>query len=106
MEKFVTLGEILDMYCISRRLVREILRHNKIDFYKRDEEIYINLKEFYEIYTAKYNPALFTIEEKQKGEIIKPIIENKINRTFLNIFTTPVDYHQKKLRKIAISYTG
>ena len=40
-----TLHEILDMYCISRRLVRDILRHNKIDFYKNEDEIYINQKE-------------------------------------------------------------
>lgn len=106
MEKFATLQEILEIYCISRKLVRDILRHNCVDCYKKDDEIYINLKEFHRVYTTKYNPVLFTIEESQKWEIIKPIIENKINRTFLNIFTSPVDYHQKKLRKIAISYAG
>ncbi|MBR4634091.1 hypothetical protein IKO50_03965 [bacterium] len=45
-------------------MVRNILRHHKIDFYKQEDVIYINLKEFYQIYTANYNPALFTIEEK------------------------------------------
>ncbi len=104
MEKFATLQEILEIYCISRKLVRDILRHHCIDCYKKEWEIYINLKEFHRVYTTKYNPVLFTIEENQKWEIIKPILENKINRTFLNIFTSPVDYHQKKLRKIAISY--
>lgn len=106
MEKFATLQEIIEIYCISRKLVRNVLRHYRVDFYKQDGEIYINLKEFHQIYTTKYNPALFTVEEKQKWEIIKPIIETKINRTFLNIFTTPVDYHQKKFRKIAINYAG
>ena len=106
MEKFATLQEIIEIYCISRKLVRNVLRHYRVEFYKQDGEIYINLKEFHQVYTTKYNPVLFTIEEKQKGEIIKPTIETKINRTFLNIFTTPVDYHQKKLRKIAINYEG
>ena len=106
MEKFATLQEIIEIYCISRKLVRNVLRHYRVDFYKQDGEIYINLKEFHQVYTTKYNPVLFTIEEKQKGEIIKPTIETKINRTFLNIVTTPVDYHQKKLRKIAINYAG
>ena len=106
MEKFATLQEIIEIYCISRKLVRNVLRHYSVDFYKQEGEIYINLLEFHHIYTTKYNPALFTIEEKQKWIIKKPIIESKINRTFLNIFTTPVDYHQKKLRKIAISYAG
>ena len=106
MEKFATLQEIIEIYCISRKLVRNVLRHYRVDFYKQDGEIYINLKEFHQVYTTKYNPVLFTIEEKQKGEIIKPTIETKINRTFLNIFTTPVDYHQKKLRKIDINYEG
>ncbi len=99
MGKFVTLGEILDMYCISRRLVREILRHNKIDFYKRDEEIYINLKEFYKIYTAKYNPALFTLEEK------KSAIEDTLNKNFYSFFSEPVDCKQS-LRKLVMSYAG
>ena len=106
MEKFATLQEIIEIYCISRKLVRNVLRHYKVDFYKKEDEIYINLKEFHQVYTTKYNPALFTLEEKQKGEIIKPIIESKINRTFLNIFTTPVDYHAKKLKKLAINYAG
>jgi hypothetical protein len=72
MEKFASLQEILDMYCISWKLVRNILRHHKIDFYKQEDIISINLKEFYQIYTANYNPALFTIEEK------KPIIKSHL----------------------------
>lgn len=97
MEKFVSLQEILEIYCISRKLVRDVLRNYKVDFYKQDDEIYINLKEFHHVYTSKYNPALFTIEEK------KPILESNINRTFFNIFSEPVDYKQK-LKKIAMSY--
>ena len=104
MEKFVSLQEIIEIYCISRKLVRDILRHYKIDYYKQDE-IFINLKDFHKVYTAKYNPVLFTLEERQKGEI-KPIIENKINKTFLNIFSTPVDYKKKLKRNIAIAYAG
>ena len=104
MEKFVSLQEIIEIYCISRKLVRDILRHYKIDYYKQDE-IFINLKDFHKVYTTKYNPVLFTLEERQKGEI-KPIIENKINKTFLNIFSTPVDYKKKLKRNIAIAYAG
>jgi len=106
MKKFATLQEIIEIYCISRRLVRDILRHYNIDCYKNEDVIYIDIKAFHKIYTSKYNPVLFSVEEKQKKEIIKPIIETKINRTFLNIFTTPVDYHQKKLTKFAMSYAG
>ena len=108
MEKFATLQEILEIYCISRKLVRDILRHNCVDCYKKDDEIYINFKEFHKIYTTKYNPVLFTVEERkeEKKEIIKPIIENTINRTFFNIFSTPVDYKKKLKRNIAINYAG
>lgn len=108
MKNFVTLQEIIEIYCISRKLVRDILRHYNIDCYKQEDEIYIDLKEFHKIYTSKYNPVLFIIEEKkeEKREFLKPIIENKINKTFFNIFSTPVDYHQKKLRKIAMTYAG
>ena len=105
MEQFVSLQEIMGIYCISRKLIRDILRHYAVDSYKQDDDIYINLKEFHKVYTTKYNPVLFTIEEEKK-EIIKPIIENKINKTFFNIFTEPVDYHQKKIKKIAVAYAS
>jgi hypothetical protein len=61
MEKFITLQEIIEIYCISRKLVRDILRHYKVDCYKKEDEIYINLKEFHKVYTTKYNPVLFRL---------------------------------------------
>lgn len=102
MERFLSLQEIIEIYCISRKLVRNILRRHCIDYYKREDEIYINLKEFHEIYTTKYNPVLFTVDEKQKEEK-KTLIENSLNNTFFNIFSEPVDYKQK-LKKLAIAY--
>jgi hypothetical protein len=96
MEKFATLQEIIEIYCISWKLVRDVLRHYKVDFYKQEDTIYINLKEFHQIYTKIYNPALFTIEEK-------PTIESSLNRTFFNIFSEPVDCKQR-LRKLVMSY--
>ena len=99
MEKFVSLQEIIEIYCISRKLVRDILRHYNIDCYKQEDTIYINLKEFHKIYTSKYNPVLFTLEEK------KPTIESSVNRTFFNIFSEPIDY-KKKLRRMSIAYAG
>ena len=98
MQKFVSLQEIIEIYCISRRLVRDILRHYSVDCYKNEDVIYIDLKAFHKIYTAKYNPALFTIEEK-------PTIESSINRTFFNIFSVPVDCKQR-LSKLVMSYAG
>ena len=99
MEKFVSLQEIIEIYSISRKLVRDILRHYGVDCYKQEDTIYINFKEFHKIYTTKYNPVLFTIEDK------KPTIENSLNRTFFNIFSEPVDY-KKKLKKIAMAYAS
>jgi hypothetical protein len=98
MQKFVSLQEIIEIYCISRKLVRDILRHYNIDCYKQDDTIYIDLKKFHTIYTSKYNPALFTLEEKTT-------IENSLNRTFFNIFSEPVDCKQR-LRKLVMSYAG
>ena len=66
MEKFATLQEIIEIYCISRKLVRNILRHYNIDCYKKEDEIYINLKEFHKVYTTKYNPVLLVVEEKKE----------------------------------------
>lgn len=97
MKDFLSLQEILEIYCISWKLVRDILRHYRVDCYKKEDDIYINFKEFHQIYTTKYNPVLFKIEEKM------PAIENTLNRTFFNIFSEPVSYNQK-LKKIAISY--
>ena len=104
MKDFLSLQEIMGIYCISRKLVRDILRHYRVDCYKQEDEIYIQFKEFHSIYTTKYNPVLFTVEEKK--ETIKPIIESKINKTFFNIFTEPVDYHHKNFRKVAMTYTN
>ena len=39
MEKFATLQEIIEIYCISRKLVRNVLRHYKVDFYKKEDDI-------------------------------------------------------------------
>ena len=105
MEKFATLQEIIEIYCISRKLVRDILRHYNVDCYKKDDEIYIDLKEFHKIYTSKYNPVLFVVEEKKEGkkELLKPIMENKINKTFFNIFSEPVNCKQN-LRKMVMAY--
>ena len=102
MEKFVSLQEIIEIYCISRKLVRDVLRHHKIDFYKQEDVIYINLKEFYQIYTANYNPALFTIEEKVE-ENWKSIFESKLNKTFFSIFSEPVNCKQN-LRNLVMAY--
>ena len=98
MEKFVSLEEITEIYCISRKLVRDILRHYKIDYYKNEDVIYIDLKKFYKIYTMKYNPSLFTIEEDKK-----PVIENKLNKTFFSIFSEPINCKQR-LRKMVMAY--
>ena len=98
MQKFVSLQEIIEIYCISRKLVRDILRHYSVDCYKQDDTIYIDLKEFHKVYTSKYNPALFIVEEKST-------IENSLNKTFFNIFSEPVDCKQR-LRKLVMSYAG
>lgn len=102
MEKFATLQEIMGIYCISRKLVRDILRNYKVDNYKKEDEIYINIKEFYQIYTSKYNPALFTIEEQKVEK--KSIIENKFNRTFFSIFSEPINCKQR-LRNMVMAYS-
>lgn len=98
MKIFVTLQEINEIYCVSRKLVRDILRHYNVDFYKQDDEIYINLKDFHKVYTAKYNPVLFTIEEKES------LMENTLNKTFFSLFSEPVDCKQK-LRKLVMAYS-
>ena len=104
MDKFATLQEIIEIYCISRRLVRDILRHYSVDCYKNEDVIYIDFKSFHKIYTTKYNPTLFPLEEEVR-EQKKTVIENSLNRTFFNIFSEPVDCKQR-LRKLVMSYAG
>ena len=103
MNKFATLQEIVEIYCISRKLVRDILRHYSVDCYKEEKTIYIDLKGFYKVYTAKYNPALFTIEEKVE-KVQKPIIK-QANRTLFSFFTKPVTCKQE-LRNLVMAYDG
>ncbi len=102
MEEFATLQEITENYCISRKLVKKILVNYKVDCYGQDDKIYINLKDFYQIYSTKYNPALFTIEEKV-DKVWKSIFENKLNRTFFNFFSEPVNCKQN-LRNLVMAY--
>lgn len=102
MKRFISLQEIVEIYCISRKLVRDILMRYCVDCYKKEDVIYIDFKGFHKIYTTKYNPALFTIEEEPK-EQKKPTIETNLNRTFFSIFSTPVNCKQE-LRKLVMSY--
>ena len=104
MNKFATLQEIIQIYCISWKLVRDILRRYSVDCYKEENTIYIDLKGFYKVYTAKYNPALFKIEEKVE-ETQKPVIKNTLNRTFFSFFTKPVNCKQE-LRNLVMAYDG
>lgn len=109
MKEFVTLEDILNLYCISRRTVRTILRNNKIHFHDDRDTVYINFKEFHKVYTTKYNPALFTEADcnrvVEKVETLKEIVDSKENRTFFNIFTTPVDRHIN-MKRVAVSYAS
>ena len=102
MDKFATLQEIIEIYCISRKLVRDILRLYNIDCYKEENTIYIDLKWFYKIYTSKYNPALFTIEEKAENSQ-EPVIKNTLNRSFFSLFTKPANC-KHELRNLVMSY--
>ncbi len=110
MKEFVTLEDVQNIYCISRRIVRDIIRHNRVHFYQDRDVLYINYKEFHSVYTTKYNPLLITEEDckkaqKQDKKIEQPIVEGKENRTFFNIFTTPIEYGAKN-RRVAVSYAG
>lgn len=104
MKNFVTLQEIIEIYCISRKLVRNILRHYDVDCYKKEDEIYIDLWSFHKIYTSKYNPTLFSLKEEYK-ETRKTTIENSINRTFFSIFSEPINCKQR-LRNLVMNYAG
>lgn len=104
MSNFLSLHEILAIYCISWKIVREILRNYRVDFYK-DDELYINIREFHKVYTTKYNPTLFREDELEwkQEERRKLPLENSLNRTFFSMFTLPVD-SKKKIKKLSIAY--
>lgn len=109
MKEFVTLEDVKSIYCISRRIIRDILRNNRVHFYEDRDILYINLGEFHKVYTSKYNPALFTEEDCnrviEKKQILQEVVETKENRTFFNIFTKPVDY-KISMKKAILSYAS
>ena len=109
MKEFAALEDILNLYCISRKTVRNILRNNRIHFHDDRDTIYINFKEFHKVYTTKYNPALFTEEDcnrvVEKVEVLKEVVETKENRTFFNIFTSPVD-RRVNMKRAMLSYAS
>lgn len=103
MKEFVSLQDIQNIYCISRRIIRNILRNYRVDYYKDNEEVYIKFRDFHKVYTSKYNPTLFILDEKVEDK--KPIIENNINRTFFSIFSEPID-RKSKLKKLIMAYAS
>ena len=109
MKEFVTLEDVKNIYCISWRIIRDILRNNRVHFYEDREMLYINFKEFHKVYTSKYNPALFTEEDcdrvVEKQEVLKEIVDSKENRTFFSIFTRPVD-RKVSMKKAILSYAS
>jgi hypothetical protein len=103
MKKYISLQEIVEIYCISRKLVRDVLMRYSVDCYKQEDVIYIDFKSFHKIYTTKYNPTLFPLEEEVR-EQKKTVIENSLNRTFFSIFSEPINCKQR-LRNMVMAYS-
>lgn len=65
------ISEIISIFHINANTIQEIVKRYKIDNFTSKWKIFVNIKDFYKVYTNKYNPALFDLAEKKK--IIKEI---------------------------------
>ncbi len=80
MKNYVTIQELMEIYSLSSNTVGEILKRYKIDSYKGKKWLVVNFHDFHKLYTSKFNPTLFSFE--QKNVVKKEKIIEKTHLTF------------------------
>lgn len=99
MKNYVTIKDIIKICNISQRTVDSILQQHKIDTYKSKKGLAINFKDFYKIYTSRYNPSLFWNTSKKTSNSNKGKEQLKfadIESLFFYIFKKPYKRPNKK----------
>ena len=59
MANYVSLEEIMEIYCLSQQTAWKIIKNYCNDKYKDENRIFVKFSEFHNIYTSKFNPPLF-----------------------------------------------
>ena len=94
MKNYVTIQELMDIYSLSPNVIGEILKRYKIDSYKGKRWLVVNFHDFHKLYTSKYNPTLFSFEQKKVVKKEKIIEKTRItfwdnNSLLAWIFSNP-----------------
>ena len=99
---YLLIQDISNIYSISQKKVKEILWKYKIDTYKWVNWLRISLKDFHNVYTTKYNPTLFILDNSKKTTKKEaPWLKFWNYKDLLAaIFPTPVKTKSTKQRKI------
>ena len=94
MKNYVTIQELMEIYSLSPNTVGEILKRYKIDSYKGKKWLVVNFHDFHKLYTSKFNPTLFSFEQKKVVKKEKIIEKTRItfwdnNSLLAWIFSNP-----------------
>jgi len=91
MANYVSLEEIMEIYCLSHQTAWQIIKNYCTDKYKDENWIHVKFSEFHNIYTTKFNPSLFW--------------ENKDANILAEAFSKPIDCktNLKRIRIVAIN---
>ncbi len=88
MKNYVSLQEIMEIYCLSHQTADEIIKNYCKDKYKDENGVYVKFSEFHNIYTIKFNPSLFPWENKDANLLAEA-------------FSKPIEC-KKKLKRISM----
>ncbi len=92
MKNYVSLQEIMEIYCLSQQTSIEIIKNYCKDKYRDETGIYVKFSEFHNIYTNKFNPSLFPWENKEANMLAE-------------IFSEPVSCKQKRLKRLSMIHS-
>ena len=85
MKNYVSLQEIMEIYCLSQHKADEIIKNYCKDKYRDENWTYVKFSEFHNVYTTNFNPTLFGCANKETNILAeafsKPIeCKRKLNR--------------------------
>ena len=92
MKNYVSLQEIMEIYCLSQQTASEIIKNYCKDKYKDENDIHVKFSEFHNIYTKKFNPSLFPWENKDANLLAEA-------------FSKPIEC-KKKLKRISMVHNN
>ena len=87
MKNYVSLQEIMEIYCLAHHTADEIVKKYCTDKYRDEKDVYVKSSEFHNVYITRFNPSLFPWENKEANILTEA-------------FSEPIRCKQKKLKRL------